>query len=193
MYEYIEGQLVELTPTFAIIDCNGLGYFINISLNTYSAVSLNSKTKLFLHQTIREDAHTLYGFKEKSEREVFRFLISVSGVGANTARMMLSSMNSTEIQQAILNSDVSQLKSIKGIGAKTAQRIILDLKDKIAKVSSSDEILVVESNTVKEQAFSALIMLGFTKNSVDKIVNKIFLKEKNISVEELIKKALKQL
>ena len=193
MYEFIEGQLVELTPTFAIIDCNGLGYFINISLNTYSAVSLNSKTKLFLHQTIREDAHTLYGFKEKSEREVFRFLISVSGVGANTARMMLSSMNSTEIQQAILNSDVSQLKSIKGIGAKTAQRIILDLKDKIAKVSSSDEILVVESNTVKEQAFSALIMLGFTKNSVDKIVNKIFLKEKNISVEELIKKALKQL
>ncbi|MBT3209600.1 MAG: Holliday junction branch migration protein RuvA [Bacteroidetes bacterium] len=193
MYEYIEGQLVELTPTYAILDCNGIGYFVNISLNTYSEISLNSKIKLFLHQAIREDAHTLYGFKEKSEREVFRHLISVSGVGANTARMMLSSMNSNEIQQAILSNDVTQLKSIKGIGAKTAQRIILDLKDKISKTSANDEIFVVQNNTVKEESFSALIMLGFSKNSVEKVVNKIFLKDKNISVEDLIKKALKQL
>ena len=193
MIEYIKGSVIQITPTFLIIDSGGIGYFVNISINTFSLLEGKSDHKILIHEIIREDAHQLFGFANALERDVFRLLISVSGVGANTARMMLSSLNPGEIEKAILGSDVNLLKSVKGIGLKTAQRIIVDLKDKLGKHAGSVEIFTTSDNTNREEALSALVMLGFTKNTVAKVLDKIVREEKNLTVEDIIKKALKNL
>jgi len=194
MYSYFEGKLIEKTPTYAIIDCNGVGYMIHISLHTFSGISNKEKCKLYTHLAVKEDSHTLYGFSGQEERTLFRHLISVSGVGCNTARMMLSSLSPMEITSAILTDNVTALQSIKGIGGKTAQRIILDLKDKIGKISGDKEILLVEHNTKRDEALSALVMLGFNKTAVEKMLDKIIRSETaDITVEQLIKLALKNL
>lgn len=193
MYEFIKGEIRELSPAHVVLENNGIGFFINISVNTYSHLSEKQNILLYIYEVIREDTHQLFGFVSKTEREIFLFLISVSGVGANTARVMLSSLSSGEIKSAIINSDVNILKSIKGIGAKTAERIIVDLRDKVGKLSDSDQIVMHVNNTIKEEALSALVMLGFPKNKVDKIIT-IILKENNeLRVEDLIKEALKRL
>jgi Holliday junction DNA helicase RuvA len=191
MFEYIQGKIAELTPASVVVDNQGVGYFINISLNTYSALSGKEQAVVFIHQVIREDANILFGFFDKSERETFRQLISVSGVGANTARMMLSSLSSLEIKNAILSADTKILSGIKGIGAKTAQRIIVDLKDKIGKSDVSDNFLLSQNNTKREEALSALVMLGFAKNSIEKILDKLLKANPEFEVEELVKQALK--
>jgi len=193
MYEYIKGDLNNLTPTSVIVDNNGVGYFLNISLNTYSQLSGHSSAQLYIHQVIRDDAHLLFGFNENNEREVFRLLISVSGVGANTARMMLSSLTSDEVKTAIFSNNSKTFQDVKGIGAKTAQRIIIELKDKIGKEEDLGEIMFPQSNTIREEALSALVMLGFTKNSITTVLDKIMKSNSVGSVEELIKLALKQL
>ena len=193
MIAHIQGRLVEKTPTEVIIDCNGVGYHINISLHTYSLLPDSESLKLFTLLQIREDAHTLYGFVEKQERELFKLLISVSGVGASTARTMLSSLAPSQIIQAIASNDVGTMQSMKGIGAKTAQRIILDLKEKVLKVYNLDEVSVVESNTNKEEALSALEVLGFVRKTAEKVIDKIIRETPNASVENLIKQALKNL
>jgi Holliday junction DNA helicase RuvA len=191
MFEYINGKLQTVTPTYAVIDAGGVGYFINISLNTYSVLEKASDYKLYIHHVVREDAELLFGFADESEREIFRLLISVSGIGANTARVMLSSLKPGEIKNALRNEDVNVLKAIKGIGAKTAQRVIIDLKDKIDKTQTEGTEYTVLSDTTPNEAISALIMLGFVKNKVEKAVKNIYAKEKDLSVEELVKKALK--
>jgi len=193
MFEYIKAQLVELNPTYAIMDNNGLAYFINISLNTYSQLKEGEKTTLFLQQIVREDAHLLFGFADKSEREIFRLLITVSGIGANTARMMLSSLSTIDIKSAIESGNVNVLKSVKGIGLKTAQRVIIDLKDKIGKAEIDKDIFAPLSNTKREEALSALVMLGFNKPAIEKTLDKITSEMGELSVEELIKLALKRL
>jgi len=193
MFEYIKGDLNDLTPTAVIVENHGMGYFINITLNTYSQLSGHTSAQLYLHQVIRDDAHLLFGFKELKEREVFRLLISVSGVGANTARMMLSSLTSEEVKKAIFSNNSKTLQDVKGIGAKTAQRIIIELKDKIGKEDEMGEIVLPMDNTIREEALSALVMLGFAKNSIAKVLDKIIKANAPSSVEELIKIALKQL
>jgi Holliday junction DNA helicase RuvA len=194
MITHIEGRLVEKTPTYAVIDCGGVGYLLNISLNTFSKIGSSEKCKLYAHLAIREDAHTLYGFADQEERTLFRHLISVSGVGAATARMILSSLSPTEIQQAITTGDVPTLKSIKGIGEKSAQRIIVDLKGKLGKEEFSSNFLTTSGNKSKEEALSALIMLGFAKNMAEKAIDKVLKTEGGMaSVEQLIKLALKNL
>jgi Holliday junction DNA helicase RuvA len=193
MYDYFQGRITELTPTYLVIELNSIGYLLNISVNTFAILKVDSNEKIFVHQIIREDAHILYGFKNKKEREVFRLLISVSGIGANTARMILSSLNPDEVAQAISKENVHLLQSIKGIGAKTAQRMVVDLKDKMAKVHISDEIIYSEYNTTTEEALSALVMLGFQKTLVEKTLSRITRETKGLSVEELIKMALKVL
>ena len=192
MYEYIHGKITGLTPANAVIEAGSIGYFINISLNTYSLVNGKDQAKLFLHQVVREDAHLLYGFAEEAERELFRLLISVNGIGSSTALMMLSSLNPAEIREAILSENVNLLKSIKGIGAKTAQRVIIDLKDKIGKGPATDQILISSTdNTIRNEALSALVMLGFAKNTVEKVLDKLLKNDPSLDVEELIKQALK--
>ncbi len=191
MYEFIEGDIIEKNPAYAIVYISGISYFINISLTSYGQIQNLNYGRLYIHQIIREDAHVLFGFYTKLEREVFRMLISVSGIGANTARVMLSSLSPEEIQNAIVGSKVDILKSIKGIGAKSAQRIIVDLRDKMGKEEA--EIFEIRDNTIKQQALSALTVLGFSKNTVDKVLNKILTEEDNLEVEDLIKKALKRL
>ena len=193
MITQIRGKLVEKNPTYAIVDCNGVGYLLNISLNTYSALPADENVLLYSYLAIREDAHTLYGFINKMEREVFKLLISVSGVGASTARTMLSSMTSEEMQQAIASENVKLIQSIKGIGAKTAQRIILDLKDKILKTFDIDEVSATQSNTNKEEALSALEVLGFARKQTDKVLNTLLKSTPDATVESLIKQALKNL
>ncbi|MEA3443540.1 MAG: Holliday junction branch migration protein RuvA [Bacteroidota bacterium] len=193
MFEFIQGKLFKITPAYAVLENTGLAYFINISLHTFSAVQDKEHCRLFIHEVIREDAHSLFGFYTEVERDIFRNLISVSGIGPNTARMILSSMSPDETKNAILSGDVDLLKSVKGIGAKTAQRIIIDLKDKIGKADEHIEIFTDASNTIKEEALSALIMLGFGKAAVEKALAKIIKQEKDLSVEQLIKRALKQL
>lgn len=193
MIDYIKGTIARLTPAFLAIETGGIGYFVNISLSTYSRLEGKTDTKILIHEVIREDAHQLFGFADEEEREVFRLLISVSGVGASTARMMLSSLSPEEIQRAIMGADVNLLKSIKGIGLKTAQRIIVDLKDKIGKSAGPGEIFAFSDNTRREEALSALVMLGFAKNAVSKVLDRILREERDLSVEELIKRALKNL
>ncbi|NEW78723.1 MAG: Holliday junction branch migration protein RuvA [Gelidibacter sp.] len=193
MITHIRGKLVEKNPTFAVIETNGVGYWLNISLNTYSQLPDDEFVILYTHLSIKEDAHTLYGFINKTEREIFRLLISVSGVGPSIARTMLSSMTTDEIQQAIASNNVSVIQSVKGIGVKTAQRVLVDLRDKISKTYAIDEVYVSQSNTVKNEALSALEVLGFNKKQVEKVVDKILLEDKNLSVEVLIKNALKNL
>jgi Holliday junction DNA helicase RuvA len=193
MYEYIEGSLIEKNPAYCIVETGGIGYFVQISLSTYSQLGAQTRVKLYLHQVVREDAHLLFGFHSRQEREIFRLLISVSGIGANIARMMLSSLTAGDIQQAILGGNASLLQSIKGIGTKTAQRIILDLRDKVSKEKVTGELFPVVDNRLKDEALSALVILGFNKGEADKVIGKILLAEKSLSLEELIKKALKQL
>ncbi|WP_163710413.1 Holliday junction branch migration protein RuvA [Mangrovibacterium lignilyticum] len=194
MYEYISGKIAGLTPATAIIEAGSIGYFLHISLNTYSAVNGQQTVKLFLHQVVREDAHLLYGFADHDERELFRLLISVSGIGSSTALMMLSSLTPDEIRKAILEENVNLLKSIKGIGAKTAQRVIIDLKDKIGKLPASDQILMTGAdNTIRDEALSALVMLGFTRKNVEKEIDKILKSNPGVTVEQMIKTALKSL
>jgi holliday junction DNA helicase RuvA len=193
MIEYIKGTLVQVNPTSVILESGTIGYFINISLHTFSRLEGKHEYKILIHEVIREDTHQLFGFADSSEREIFRHLISVSGVGANTARMMLSSVTPEEIERAILGSDVNLLKSVKGIGLKTAQRIIVDLKDKLGKHTGTGEIFPLADNTSREEALSALVMLGFSKSSVAKVLDKLVREEKNLTVEDLIKRALKNL
>ncbi|SNR17558.1 Holliday junction branch migration protein RuvA [Tenacibaculum jejuense] len=193
MITQIKGRLVEKNPTYVVVDCNGLGYLLHISLNTFSALPTDENVLLYTHLSIREDAHTLFGFINKVEREVFKLLISVSGVGPSIARTMLSSMTAEEVQQAIASENVSLIQSVKGIGAKTAQRVIIDLKQKILKTFDIDEVSVVENNTNKEEALSALEVLGFARKQAGKVINDILKELPSASVEELIKKALKNL
>ncbi len=192
MYSYIKGKLVEKNLTNVVIESNGIGYLINISLNTYSLLGDEEKCKLYTHFVVREDAQLLYGFAEEEERKLFRHLISVSGVGANTARLILSSLSPNELYEAIISNNVPVLQSIKGIGSKTAQRIIVDLRDKLEKEGIPTEKLGIQHNTKKDEALSGLIILGFNKNTAEKALNRILQTEnKDLSVEQLIKSALK--
>jgi len=193
MINHLKGKLVEKNPTYAIIECNGVGYFINISLQTFSALPDVEAVTLYTHLIIREDAHSLYGFFSLLERELFRLLISVSGVGPSTARTMLSSMTPVEIQQGIVDGDVALIQSVKGIGAKTAQRVILDLKDKIVKTYQIEENSLPQGNSHKEEALSALEVLGFNVKQSEKVINNLLKSEPSLDVEQLIKKALKSL
>ncbi|MCD4680779.1 MAG: Holliday junction branch migration protein RuvA [Bacteroidales bacterium] len=192
MYSYIEGKITEINPAYVIIETGGIGYMINISLNTFSHIKDKEICRILTHFVVREDAMTLYGFAREEERELFRHLISVSGVGANTARMILSSLTSKEIIEAITTNNVSVLQSVKGIGAKSAQRIIVDLKDKLSKDKNITEIFETSYNTLKEEALSGLLILGFTKNAAVKALDKILkTKSSPFTVEQLIKDALK--
>lgn len=191
MLEYIKGSVISLTPAGLVIEAGDIGYFVHISLTTYSQLHGSEKARLFLHQVIREDAHILYGFYEQNERELFRMLISVSGIGANTAVMMLSSHKPEELRQAILSENVGLLKNIKGIGIKTAQRVIIDLKDKIGKISGSDSLFRLGENPVRSEAIAALEMLGFNKKAVEKLIDQVLTEQPSIAVENLIKLALK--
>jgi len=193
MITHIQGKLVEKNPTDVVIDCNGVGYKLNISLHTYSQIPDQENLKLYTHLQIREDAHTLYGFASTSERELFRLLISVSGIGANTARTMLSSLTPKQIREGIAVDDVALIQSIKGIGVKTAQRVIIDLKDKILKIYDIDEVSVNQSNTNKDEALSALEVLGFAKKQAEKVLDKIVKDQPEANVETIIKLALKNL
>jgi holliday junction DNA helicase RuvA len=193
MITQIQGKLVEKSPTEVVIDCNGVGYQINISLHTFGILPNTDFIKLFTHLLVKEDGHTLYGFVEKSEREIFKLLISVSGIGANIARTMLSSLEPKQIINAIASGDVGTIQSIKGIGAKTAQRAILDLKDKVLKIYDLNEVSISQSNTNKDEALSALEVLGFIRKSSEKVVEKIVAAMPDATVETIIKQALKNL
>ena len=193
MIIHIRGKLVEKNPNNVIVECNGIGYMLPISLQTFSNIPDEENIKLHTHLIIREDAHILYGFWELLEREIFKLLISVSGVGPSTAITMLSSMNTNEIQHAIASEDVEKIKSVKGIGIKTAQRVIVDLQDKILKTYDLSEELSIPNNTIKNEALSALEVLGFTRKKVDKIIQVILQDSPNIKLEELIKRGLKNL
>tara|TARA_Y100000589_G_C27161021_1_gene632754 strand:+ start:406 stop:987 length:582 start_codon:yes stop_codon:yes gene_type:complete len=193
MINHIQGKLVEVNPAFVVIECNGVGYLLNISLTTYSNLRESDTCKLYSHIVIKEDSHTLYGFYNKLERQIFRFLISVSGVGASTARVILSSMLPEEIRDAIVSENIQQITSVKGVGAKTAQRIILDLKDKMLKAFDNIEITHKSGNRNREEALSALEVLGFPMKAVHKMIDKLIDESPNMEVEELVKKALKQM
>ena len=193
MYDFIRGNIIERNPASVVIEAGSIGYFINISLNTYSRLASKKEEILFVHQVVREDAHILYGFADKDERILFRNLISVNGVGASTAIMMLSSLNSEEIIAAVATENVTVLKGVKGIGAKTAQRIIIDLKDKLGKLHETDQILLSPDNTIRNEALSALVMLGFVKRDADRVISTILKEQPNASVESVIKQALKRL
>lgn len=193
MITHIQGKLTEKTPTDVVIDCNGVGYHINISLHTYSLLPTSDFIKLYTHLIIKEDGHTLYGFVEKSEREIFKMLLTVSGIGAGIARTMLSSLEPKQIIQALASGNVATIQSIKGIGAKTAQRAILDLKDKVLKIYDLDEVSVSQNNTNREEALSALEVLGFIRKASEKIVDKVVSENPDVTVEIIIKQALKNL
>ncbi len=193
MITHIKGKLIEKNPTHAIIETNGVGYWLNISLNTFSQLPDNEAVLLYTHLSVKEDSHTLFGFISKTEREIFRLLISVSGVGPSIARTMLSSMDTDEIQRAIASGNVEAIQSVKGIGVKTAQRVLVDLRDKISKTYVVDEVYAAQNNTNKNEALTALEVLGFTKKQCEKVLDKILLEDKTLSVEILIKKALKNL
>ena len=193
MITHIRGRLVEKHPDHVVVECNGLGYYLVISLQTFSNLPDQENVYLCTHQVIREDAHTLYGFYSKTEREIFKLLLSVSGVGPSTAITMLSSMDTEEIQQAIASEDVSKIQSVKGIGLKTAQRVIVDLRDKILKSYEISEEFQTPNNTIRNEALSALEVLGFNKKKVEKTIQVILQESPDISLEELIKKALKNL
>lgn len=203
MIEYIKGELTDLTPTMAVVETAGVGYGLNISLNTYTAIQGKSNVKLFVHEVLvaggRDDSFTLYGFVSRQERELYRLLITVSGVGANTARMILSSLSPSELCSVISTGNEKMLKGVKGIGLKTAQRIIIDLKDKIVSLGIADELpanggnVEMVNNDVKEEAVSALTMLGFSPAPSAKVVVEILKAQPNLKVEEVIKLALKQI
>ena len=193
MITHIQGKLVEKNPTDVVIDCNGVGYLLNISLHTYSQIPDQENLKLFTHLIVREDAHTLYGFSSISEREIFKLLLSVSGIGASTARTMLSSLTPQQVKEGIAHGDVALIQSIKGIGAKTAARVILDLKDKVLRVYDIDEVSVKRNNTNKDEALSALEVLGFAKKQSERVLEKLVSQQPDANVETLIKDALKNL
>jgi len=203
MYEYIQGKLAEINPAYAVIDTGGTGFILHITLNTYARISGLQNCKLFAHQVIREDAHVLFGFADPEERELFRLLISVSGVGPNTARLLLSSLSVAEMKEAIVMGKVAVLKSVKGIGEKSAQRIIVDLKDKIDKAAVSPQKVELSHNTFREESLSGLVILGFPKKIAEKAVDEVIkellqvaVSENDaplLSVERLIKEALKRL
>lgn len=193
MITQVKGRLIEKTPTHVVVDCNGVGYFINISLHTFSQIPDSESVTFFTHLLVREDAHTLYGFSSLVEREIFRLLISVSGVGASIARTMLSSLTPKQVMEAIATNDLVTIQSVKGIGSKTAQRVVIDLKDKIIKVYGLDDVSVVSSNTNKNEALSALETLGFSRKQVEKICDTILKNEPDASIETIIKLALKNL
>ena len=193
MITQITGKLVEKSPTQVVIDCQGIGYELNISLHTFSQLGDDENIKLFTHLQIREDSHTLFGFYTLVERSVFRLLISVSGIGASIARTMLSSLEPHQIQRAIVTEDLNTIKSIKGIGLKTAQRVLIELKDKMMNLFDSEEIQSFTNNTIKEEALSALEVLGYSRKQSEKIVDNAFQSVPESSVEELIKVALNKL
>ncbi len=193
MIAHVKGKLVEKNPTDVVIECNGVGYFINISMHTFSKITNNEQLSLFCHLQVKEDSHTLFGFMEKSEREIFRLLISVSGIGASTARVMLSSLTPLQVKDAIVMNDAATIQSVKGIGTKTAQRVILDLKDKILKIHNIEEFSSISNNTNRDEALSALEVLGFVRKQSEKVVDKILKTNSELSVEEVIKAALKNL
>ncbi len=195
MIDYIKGQIIELTPTELILECGGIGYSILISLQTYEALQLKTQAVAYIHHYIREDEELFYGFATKDERELFRLLIGVSGIGVASARMMLSSLTSEEIRQAILSENISKIKSVKGIGLKSAQRLVLELKDKIVKGAGSDtcSIFKTDTNALVDEATTALVMLGFSKANINKVMPAILKENPNAKVEDLIKAALKKL
>ena len=195
MITHLEGRLVEKTPTYIVIDCNGVGYWVNISLNTFSQLPDSERVKVYTYLQVKEDAHTLFGFFDKSERELFTLLISVSGVGAATARVMLSSLSPGQLRSAIINNEVRTIQSAKGIGAKTAQRIILDLREKVLKLSDDPtQPALPQGQPHKEEALAALEVLGYPRKTAEAVVGKILSQATEaVSVEQLIKQALKQL
>lgn len=193
MIDYIKGEITELTPTSVTVEACGIGYFINISLNTYTSLSGQKNTKMYVHEAIREDAHLLFGFYSKQERELFLHLISVSGIGPGTARMMLSSMTPQELASVITSGNADMLKTVKGIGLKTAQRVIVDLKDKIKIDGAEQTEMFAPVNISGEEAIAALVMLGFPQQPSQKVVGKILKDKPNSTVEEIIKTALKML
>ena len=196
MIDYLKGDIEELTPTSVTVECSGVGFYVNISLNTYTALQGQKEFKIYIHEAIREDAHVLYGFADKHEREIFQHLISVSGVGPSTGRMILSSLSSEEVEAVIASENADALQKVKGIGAKTAQRIIIDLKDKIKYTGSGDTVKVpaaMFAAGVAQEAVSALVMLGFTQAKSEKVVAKIAKESPNTPVEVMVKAALKML
>ena len=193
MITQIKGKLVEKHPTHVIIDCNGLGYMVHISLHTYGQLGDDESIKLYTHLQVKEDSHTLFGFFQPIERTVFRLLISISGIGASIARTMLSSMSPQEIQHAILSENLAAIKGVKGIGLKTAQRVLIELKDKVQEIEGNDEIPVLQSNRTKEETLSALEVLGYPRRQSEKVVDNILQSTPDSSIEELIKIALNKL
>ena len=193
MYAYITGKVAEKSPTYIVLDNQGIGYYINITLNTFTAIGEKEDVRLFTHEQILEDAHNLFGFFTAKERDLFELLISVSGVGCNTARLILSSLTVSELSNAIASDDVKTIQAVKGIGAKTAQRIVIDLKDKLKKNDFPTEIFTVADNTIKTEALSALTILGFGKAAVDKTLDRLLKQMPEANVETLIKEALKVL
>ena len=193
MITHLKGKLVEKSPTNVVIEVNGIGYWVNISLTTFSQIPDNENIKLYTHLQIKEDSHSLYGFYSKREREIFRLLISVSGVGTSTARTMLSSLDPQQVVEAISTNNVSIVQSVKGIGSKTAQRLIIELRDKILKIYDLDETYVNSNNTRREEALSALEVLGINKKSSERLVDNIIKENQDISVEEIIKETLKNI
>jgi len=191
MYEFINGTISGLTPAGVVIETGGIGYFLHISVNTYSRINGNENSKLFLHEVVREDAHLLYGFADKDERDFFRMLINVNGIGAAIAIMMLSSYFPDDLRNAILTENVNLLKGIKGIGAKTAQRIIIELRDKVGKGVATDKIFKTGDSVVRNEALSALEMLGFNKKAVENSLDQIIAAQPGLTVEQLLKIALK--
>lgn len=196
MIDYIKGEVAEISPASVTLECSGIGYQMNISLNTYGALNGKSEAKLYVYESIREDAHVLFGFMNKHERELFTLLISVSGVGPSTARVILSSLSSKELENVIASENAAVLQSVKGIGAKTSQRIIVDLKDKIKFTDDSGNVVQSPKDDLSEtghSAVSALVMLGFVKNASQKVVSKIIKEDSSLPVEAIIKEALKRL
>ena len=198
MIDYIEGKIAEITPTYVVLDVNGIGYSLNISLNTFSTIREKERCKIYTHLAFKNEASTpvgmvMFGFADNTERTTFLHLLSVSGVGANTARLILSSMTPSEVQQAIVSGNVGLLQKVKGIGTKSAQRIIIDLKDKLSKESLDKDFNFAPINSAREEALGALVMLGFVKNNAEKAIDKIIKDNANCTVEELIKLSLKVL
>lgn len=193
MYAFISGKIVEKSPTYVVVDNHGIGYLINITLNTFTAIGESSEARLYTHEQILEDAHNLFGFASQKERDLFELLISVSGVGCNTARLILSSLTVNELSNAIANDDVKTIQAVKGIGVKTAQRIVIDLKDKLKKSDFQTEIFDTPNNTIKAEALSALTILGFSKAAIEKALDKLLKQMPDATVETLIKEALKVL
>ena len=193
MIDHLNGRMLEKNPTYLVVECGGVGYFVNISLNTFSKVPDQESIRIYTHLQVKEDSHTLFGFADKTEREIFRLLISVSGIGSSTARTMLSSISPEQVRDAIASGDVALIQSIKGIGAKTAQRVILDLKDKILKIYNLQEVSTDSNNTNREEALSALEVLGFARKQSEKAVDQVLSQDPSLSAEDIIKRALKNL